>query len=171
MLADVGETSVKGLPKAPVITATNVLGGKTYSFTSSQSTRANTQSRTAFQSNLQSQFQQPSTVRQNIFIQTNVPTQSKISLLSKTNVPVSTKVNVNVPTTVKTNVPVIVTRKFAFPLPLLPKGGGFGKLDFGFGSRQQKSYTPSFTAAVLGIKGKMPNYRSLKTGLGVRPLV
>jgi hypothetical protein len=78
---------------------------------------------------------------------------------------------VNVPVNVPVSVPVTTPTSFGIPwLPLSIGGGGKGKGIMGDFLKQGRSYQPSLTASVLGIKGARPSDYAIKTGLVIRPL-
>lgn len=51
----------------------------------------------------------------------------------------------------------------------LPRGSG-GKQSRSFFGRQKREYTPSLYAIGVGIRGKRPGKRALKSGFGIRPI-
>jgi hypothetical protein len=122
----------------------------------------------------------------NSFAQTNtksfINTNTNINSFARTNVLARTSVNTRTNINVRTNVPVktsVTTRTntntnvFAGGFPLMDislggMGGGFYRSSNYF--KQGKEYTPSLSAAVLGISGGAPSKGLLKTGLVVRPL-
>lgn len=112
-------------------------------------------------------------IRSNIFNPTNTNTNTNNFVYNPSNTPsnTNTNTNVNTPTPTNTFVNVFTTTSKA-PLGFgnfgsSNKGVKMGNPDF---FKQSRSYNPSLTASVLGLKGEKPGLYGLKSGLGLRRL-
>lgn len=115
----------------------------------------------------------PITSRTTAFSSTFTPTPTVINTPVTPIVPVNTPTNTNVYTPTNTNVFTPTFGGLSFP-PLLPLiGGGGGRKrragpDF---LTQSRSYNPSLSSLVLGVRGARPSQFQIKTGLNIRPII
>lgn len=189
----VGDIGASGIKSRVLTLGSPAVGGvavssKSSSFTSSATTTA-AASPTLFQSrvysfnpvtsslsNTQTPIRNSFNVFNNIFSRTPTTTSSVgispvVSNTFSSVTPV-TSTTTTTAATALTSSSVVVTTPTTL-LPLMPFSlGGFGggsKMSFD-NLKQGRSYQPSLSAAVLGIKGSKPGGYAIKTGLVVRPV-